>query len=331
MKSFFIMLFTMLSLSLISTTYIVDDFGISYSCLQNGISGINGSITVVDDDYIISQNPLFQSPTYYLPESSPCIDSGDPTTPFDPDGTVADMGCYYFHHDYDIHRFKEGIRWLSFPKLDRDTNDEEDLPTVLSEIAPFLDITDIDVYNYDDGNTVVYHNSPDWSSPYGASSEWLYKVDVKPDAERILTVDGDRLPVDHIITGTAPTDQDGYCWLGYWLPYPQSMKDAFGDGTNNDFWQYVEKVKSEDWFYSPSNNQRGGGMIPVATSPDFLRLEYGKGYMVKFNTAVQDFQWNNSKRGFTGFQAVVVHLLKTRARHINLPTDFKDFGIVITT
>ncbi len=28
--------------------------------------------------------------------NSPCIDSGDPATPFDPDGTVNDIGLYYF-------------------------------------------------------------------------------------------------------------------------------------------------------------------------------------------------------------------------------------------
>jgi hypothetical protein len=41
--------------------------------------------------------PLFVGgDDFHLTEDSPCIDAGDPTSPYDPDGTVADMGCYYF-------------------------------------------------------------------------------------------------------------------------------------------------------------------------------------------------------------------------------------------
>jgi hypothetical protein len=28
---------------------------------------------------------------------SPCIDAGDPSSPFDPDSTIVDMGAYYYH------------------------------------------------------------------------------------------------------------------------------------------------------------------------------------------------------------------------------------------
>jgi len=33
---------------------------------------------------------------YHLTENSPCIDAGDPNSPRDPDGTRADIGCYFF-------------------------------------------------------------------------------------------------------------------------------------------------------------------------------------------------------------------------------------------
>jgi len=38
---------------------------------------------------------------YQLQANSPCIDTGDPASPLDPDGTRADMGCYFFDHRID--------------------------------------------------------------------------------------------------------------------------------------------------------------------------------------------------------------------------------------
>jgi hypothetical protein len=61
-----------------------------------------------DGDYVgcqpgfgdISDDPLFVDGIpfdYHLTGDSPCIDTGDPETPPDPDGTRADMGAFYFH------------------------------------------------------------------------------------------------------------------------------------------------------------------------------------------------------------------------------------------
>ena len=44
-------------------------------------------------------DPLFVDPfnnDFHLQANSPCIDAGDPTSPPDPDWTVADMGAYYY-------------------------------------------------------------------------------------------------------------------------------------------------------------------------------------------------------------------------------------------
>ncbi|MDP8285109.1 MAG: hypothetical protein RAP03_00465, partial [Candidatus Electryonea clarkiae] len=48
----------------------------------------------LDPDFVDAANGDFN-----LEEESPCINAGDPTSPVDPDGTVADMGAYPFFHD----------------------------------------------------------------------------------------------------------------------------------------------------------------------------------------------------------------------------------------
>ena len=51
---------------------------------------------------MIGINPQFidqENFNFYLQSSSPCIDTGDPNSPLDPDGTRADIGAYYYHQN----------------------------------------------------------------------------------------------------------------------------------------------------------------------------------------------------------------------------------------
>ena len=81
--------------------YCNNDPIINYSDILCGWTG-NGNISI---------DPLFidlQNGDYHLSENSPCIDAGDPNSPFDPDGTIRDMGAFYFDqtnsiNDDDIH------------------------------------------------------------------------------------------------------------------------------------------------------------------------------------------------------------------------------------
>lgn len=74
---------------------------ISYSDFQGGEQGIitngNGMVNWLDGN--IDSDPLFVDIVdlnYHLTEDSPCLDAGDPDSPLDPDGTITDMGCFYF-------------------------------------------------------------------------------------------------------------------------------------------------------------------------------------------------------------------------------------------
>ena len=64
---------------------------VQYSDIQGGWEGEGN----------IDADPLFDTEgenPYALTADSPCIDAGDPDSPLDPDGTIADIGAYYFHH-----------------------------------------------------------------------------------------------------------------------------------------------------------------------------------------------------------------------------------------
>jgi len=68
----------------------------------------SGTLTVTYSDIAggwtgegnIDANPLFADPNggdFHLLAGSPCIDAGDPNSLLDPDGTIADMGAFYFN------------------------------------------------------------------------------------------------------------------------------------------------------------------------------------------------------------------------------------------
>jgi len=78
------------------------------SILWNSIHFGSDSVTVAFSDVLggwigdgnINEDPLFIDPqngNYHLTENSPCIDAGIPGSLFDPDGTIADLGAFYYH------------------------------------------------------------------------------------------------------------------------------------------------------------------------------------------------------------------------------------------
>lgn len=61
---------------------------------------VNANGDSCDTYYNIFLNPLFANAgggDFTLQAESPCIDAGDPSSPLDPDSTVADIGAFYFH------------------------------------------------------------------------------------------------------------------------------------------------------------------------------------------------------------------------------------------
>lgn len=74
---------------------------VSYCDVEGGVDNIitndNGDVDWGDGN--IDADPLFVDPEnadYHLAENSPCINTGDPESPNDPDSTRTDIGAYYF-------------------------------------------------------------------------------------------------------------------------------------------------------------------------------------------------------------------------------------------
>jgi len=64
------------------------------------ITTVNANGDPSDEFMNILLDPLFvdlANNDFHLSEYSPCMDAGDPDSPLDPDGTIADMGAFYFN------------------------------------------------------------------------------------------------------------------------------------------------------------------------------------------------------------------------------------------
>jgi len=68
---------------------------ITYSDIKGGWTGTGN----------LDLDPMFVDPAngdFRLMAGSPCIDAGDPNSPLDPDGTLPDMGAYYYFDPSDV-------------------------------------------------------------------------------------------------------------------------------------------------------------------------------------------------------------------------------------
>ncbi|MFH1733713.1 MAG: hypothetical protein ABIE92_03305 [bacterium] len=75
-----------------NATYLPECYGdvnFDYSCSSIFMPGTGN---IVEDPLLVDPG----NKDYRLTADSPCIDAGNPASPFDPDNTIADMGAFYF-------------------------------------------------------------------------------------------------------------------------------------------------------------------------------------------------------------------------------------------
>ena len=209
--------------------------------------------------------------------------------------------------DCDIKTFSPGVTWISFPRLNQQytynsESYEQAYWNITLQTPGLLQSTlggDPTINGFDimHGNRILNANIdyeyPDFED-YGFDNMLFrhegYKITVAVGADpTTLVVDGDRLLDTYTISEALPAYTEN--WIGYWLPESRNIVDAFGE-----FWEYVEEVWAEDWYYNKCSNNRGFEAEPVSWSTANKTLEYGKGYIVQFErtTQITGFHWTPS-------------------------------------
>jgi len=113
------------------------------------IDTVNTNGDPCDMYHNIFKNPLFVDPAsgdYHLMAESPCIDAGDPTSPLDPDSTIADIGAFYYDQSTGIDLWSHVKSPVAFGLLQNYPN-PFNANTVLSYHLPNTDHVAITIWN----------------------------------------------------------------------------------------------------------------------------------------------------------------------------------------
>ena len=135
----------------------------------------------------IDADPLFLDPgndIFFLTVSSPCIDAGDPNSPLDPDGSIADMGVFYFEqtdvNNEELINNNERIEISNYP------NPFHSSTTISFSVTQTSRFVTLDIYNLkgqkirqfsiDDSRFSIVWDGTDETGKYVSSGIYYYKM-----------------------------------------------------------------------------------------------------------------------------------------------------------
>lgn len=261
-----------------SNKIIISYCSFTNSGYQNTYNWGNGNLTTTDPELnSTTYQPLWDSIT-----KSPCIDTGDPALPLNPDGTPTDIGAVRaITHKYDIVEFpspsvNNGWKWLSFPALDDVLNNADIAGNVLETIiAPPMpaDLDKVYAQNY-----TIFFDDPNWQH---IDEQFLrtegYKFHMNDDA--VLDVPGF---LEDPTTQISLVGNQVENWIGYFLEDSHDVEDAFAE-----IWDDLYFIWTQHW-----------GMIKLQGvwfyhHPEDAVLEYGDMVIVKCDNP-HNFRWCNS-------------------------------------
>jgi len=142
----------------------------TYSDIQGGWPGTGN----------IDSDPEFTDPAngnYNLSETSPCIDAGDPLSPLDPDGTITDMGAWFYNQESAIE--ENQIENVNFD-LSNYPNPFNPLTTIKFNIKEF-EVGVLSIYNIkgqliESHQFETGHHNFQWDASKQASGVYLYEL-----------------------------------------------------------------------------------------------------------------------------------------------------------
>lgn len=214
----------------------------------------------------MNEDPLFADPEngiFTLTEDSPCIDSGDPSQPDDPDFTPCDMGYQYFHQDF-VAFFEADQNWV-FPPYEVNFND-------LSTGNPTAWAWDLN----GDGSIDSYEQNPSLSyTEFGWYSVSLTTSNSENNYTRTRTnyirVDYTKKPVITAIEDV-PNDQGGKVYVHFSRStYDNDSLQKWGSMYN------VQMNTGSGWFNTATVGAYGDNYYTVMCTTPFDSTQYSNG------------------------------------------------------
>jgi len=255
-------------------------------------------------DGLIFENPLFQDADendFRLRPNSPCIDTGNPESPEDPDGSRADMGVTPFHQLSEHHiMLQGGWNLLSAICLPRDAN----IPIVWSDLVRQNHLA---ITKNQSGQFYLperqFNNMPPWDVRQGYQAKLN-----EPDT---LVISGIQVSPE-----TSIPLRRGWNIVAYFPAGDIPAQDAFANIAER-----LEMAKDgEGRFYRPANRFSNMG-----------NLTRGRGYQVKV-TDDCELVWNDPNERMVGLTSEHISpqerffTVKTD-RNMSVLIDCPDLGI----
>ncbi|MDD3523822.1 MAG: M6 family metalloprotease domain-containing protein, partial [Candidatus Cloacimonetes bacterium] len=265
---------------------------VTYSLFDNEITG---ATTEFHNTYNVGDMALDSNymPIWNQTTMSPCIDSGNPNSPRDPDGSPADIGAIRaIDHGYWQYRFRSGenergdtYHWVGYPVVNSLTQGKtiantffkellgkhtemingvpEWRPDVLQEIL-WSDTDGQKEINWDGSGWGDYVDSLNVVSPQGFKIK-LLPLDGLPPTTVELHHSGFLTPANtpFMIYGSNSNGGQTYeNWIGYFDTESSWPDDAF-----SSIWNDITMIKAKDWclYRDPDSGIEGtiGTMLPI--------------------------------------------------------------------
>jgi len=195
------------------------------------LSSYSITYSLCDTDMILGNGNIFADPmfgssadtNFQLQPGSPCIDAGDPATASDPDGTIADMGAFFFNQGDFFVIFNE-INYKSASSFDTgDWVELYNVDTIPANISGwmFKDEKDDHVFSIPFGTVlqpggylVLCENSVAFSQRHPGVDNFFgdFNFGLSSNGELIRLFNQAGTLIDHVLYGTSspwPTEPNG--------------------------------------------------------------------------------------------------------------------------